>query len=72
MASEFNALREAENTLKIALGELEQHVAQMPMNNAKKVAESLGQVVSSSEALKTFAASIEGGKRVSVPVGCGI
>jgi len=44
----------------------------MPMNNAKKVAESLGQVVISSEALKTFAASIEGGKRVSVPVGWGI
>jgi HK97 family phage major capsid protein len=68
MASEFNALREAEKTLKAALGDLEQHVAQMPLNNAKKVAESLGQVVISSDALKAFAASIEGGKRVSVPV----
>lgn len=28
MATEFNALKEAEKTLKAALGELEQHVAQ--------------------------------------------
>lgn len=68
MASEFNALREAEKTLKAALGDLEQHVANMPLNNAKKVVETVGQVVISSEALKTFAASVEGGKRVSVPV----
>lgn len=68
MASEFNALREAEKTLKAALGDLEQHVASMPLNNAKKVAETVGQVVISNEALKAFAASVEGGKRVSVPV----
>ncbi|WNN49870.1 phage major capsid protein [Siccibacter colletis] len=68
MASEFNALREAEKTLKAALGDLEQHVASMPLNNAQKVAETVGQVVISNEALKAFAASVEGGKRVSVPV----
>lgn len=68
MASEFNALRDAEKTLKAALGDLEQHVASMPLNNAKKVAETLGQVVISNEAMKAFAASVEGGKRVSVPV----
>lgn len=68
MASEFNALREAGKTLKAALGDLEQHVASMPLNNAKKVAETVGQVVISNEALKAFAASVEGGKRVSVPV----
>lgn len=68
MASEFNALREAEKTLKAAMGELEQHVAQMPMANAKQVVESIGQQVISAEALKTFAASVEGNKRVSVPV----
>ncbi|MGV7093810.1 phage major capsid protein [Siccibacter turicensis] len=68
MASEFNALREAEKTLKAALGDLEQHVASMPLHNAKKVAETVGQVVISNEALKAFAASVEGGKRVSVPV----
>lgn len=68
MASEFNALREAEKTLKSALGELEQHVAQMPLNNAAKVAETVGKVVISSEALKNFAASVEGGKRVNIPV----
>ena len=68
MASEFNALREAEKTLKAALGDLEQHVANMPLNTAKNVAETVGQVVISNEALKAFAASVEGGKRVSVPV----
>jgi len=68
MAYEFNALREAEKTLKAAMGELEQHVAQMPLANAKTVIETVGKQVISSEALKTFAASIEGGKRISVPV----
>ena len=68
MASEFNALCEAEKTLKAALGDLEQHVAQMPLNNAAKVAETVGKVVISSEALKNFAASVEGGKRVNIPV----
>ncbi|MDU7389337.1 phage major capsid protein [Atlantibacter hermannii] len=68
MAVEFNALKDAEKTLKAALGELEQHVAQMPLANAAKVVETVGQVVISSEALKTFAASVEGGKRLSIPV----
>jgi HK97 family phage major capsid protein len=68
MASEFNALKEAEKTLKAALGELEQHVAQMPLANAAKVTETVGHIVISSEALKAFAASVEGNKRVSIPV----
>ncbi|HDU3682821.1 TPA: phage major capsid protein [Klebsiella aerogenes] len=68
MAAEFNALREAEKTLKAAVGDLEQHIAQMPLANAKKVVESVGQQVISAEALKTFASSIDGGKRVSIPV----
>ncbi|MDU1953381.1 phage major capsid protein [Atlantibacter hermannii] len=68
MATELNAMREAEKTLKAALGELEQHVAQMPLANAAKVVETVGQVVINSEALKTFAASVEGGKRLSIPV----
>lgn len=68
MASEFNALREAEKTLRAAIGELEQHVAQMPLANAKHIVETVGQQVISAEALKTFSASVEGGKRVSIPV----
>ncbi|HED1838480.1 TPA: phage major capsid protein, partial [Citrobacter freundii] len=68
MATEFNALREAEKTLKAAMGELEQHVAQMPLANAKHVVESIGQQVISAEALKTFASGVEGGKRISIPV----
>ncbi|EKS7553348.1 phage major capsid protein [Salmonella enterica] len=68
MASEFNALREAEKTLKAAMGELEQHVARMPLANAKQVVESVGHQMISAEALKTFASSVEGGKRISIPV----
>ena len=68
MATELNAMREAEKSLKAALGELEQHVAQMPLANAAKVVETVGQVVINSEALKTFSASVEGGKRLSIPV----
>ncbi|WP_447315174.1 phage major capsid protein [Klebsiella michiganensis] len=68
MASELNALKEAEKTLKAALGELEQHVAQMPLTNAKQVVESVGQQVISAEALKTFAASVAASQRISIPV----
>ncbi|EAA8475624.1 phage major capsid protein [Salmonella enterica subsp. enterica serovar Derby] len=68
MTYEFNALREAEKTLKAAIGELEQHVAQMPLASAKHIVETVGQQVISAEALKTFSASVEGGKRVSIPV----
>ncbi|HBW7197295.1 phage major capsid protein [Klebsiella pneumoniae] len=68
MATELNAMREAEKSLKAALGELEQHVAQMPLANAAKVVETVGQVVINSEELKTFSASVEGGKRLSIPV----
>jgi hypothetical protein len=68
MATEFNALKEAEKTLKAALGELEQHVAQMPLANAKQVVETVGQQVISAEAIKVLSSSIEGNKRISVPV----
>lgn len=68
LATEHNALNEALKTLKASVGDLEQHVAQMPLANAQQVVQTVGQTVISSEALKAFAASIEGGKRVSVPV----
>jgi HK97 family phage major capsid protein len=68
MATEFNALVAAEKTLKAAVGELEQHVAQMPFNNAIQVVQSVGQQVISAEGLKDFSASLESGKRLTVPV----
>ncbi|WP_227732533.1 phage major capsid protein, partial [Yersinia proxima] len=68
IATEFNALTEANKTLKSSLGELEQHVAQMPLANAVNTVQSIGQIVVSAENVKVFAASIEGGKRISVPV----
>ena len=68
IATEFNALNEANKSLKASLGDLEQHVAQMPLANAKNVIETVGGQVVSSEALKAFSASIEGNKRLSIPV----
>lgn len=68
IATEFNALTEANKTLKSSLGELEQHVAQMPLANAVNTVQSIGQIVVSAENVKAFAASIEGGKRISIPV----
>ncbi|MGL5179312.1 MAG: phage major capsid protein [Aeromonas veronii] len=68
MAVELNALKEAEKTLKASLGELEQHVVNMPLANAKQVVESVGHQVISAEAMKAFASAAEGGKRLSIPV----
>jgi len=68
IASDFNALNEANKSLKASVGELEQHVANMPLNAAKKTIETVGRIVVSNETLKSFAASVEGGKRVSIPV----
>ncbi|CDG89804.1 phage major capsid protein [Xenorhabdus bovienii] len=68
MATELNALRESEKTLKASLGELEQHVAQMPLQNAVQAAKTIGQQLISAEVLKDINASIPASKRISVPV----
>lgn len=68
MALELNALREAEKTIKSAMGGLEQHIAQMPLQNALKAAQSFGQQLISAEVLKDINSSIQGNKRISVPV----
>ncbi|EOA3027094.1 phage major capsid protein, partial [Yersinia enterocolitica] len=68
MALEFNALTAAEKTLKVALGDLEQHVAQMPLNNAVQTVESIGQQVVSAEALKGFVSTLAASQRISIPV----
>ncbi|WP_273827893.1 phage major capsid protein [Providencia rettgeri] len=68
MATELNALRESEKTLKASLGDLEQHVAQMPLGNAVQAAKSIGQQVISADVLKDINSSIQGSKRISVPV----
>lgn len=68
MALELNALREAEKTIKSAMGELEQHIAQMPLQSAMKAAQSFGQQLISAEVLKDINSSIQGNKRISVPV----
>ncbi len=68
MALEMNALREAEKTIKSAMGELEQHVAQMPVQNALEAVKSFGHQLISAEVLKDINSSIQGNKRISVPV----
>tara|TARA_R110001606_G_scaffold68797_1_gene157159 strand:+ start:8382 stop:9596 length:1215 start_codon:yes stop_codon:yes gene_type:complete len=68
MALKFNTLTEAEKQLKAQLGELEQEFARMPAQNSANPRESLGQVVIKSEALAEFAKSVQGNRRVSVPV----
>lgn len=68
IATEHNALNEALKTIQASVGNLEQHVAQMPLNAAKDVIQSVGQQFVSAEAMKDIRASIEGGKRISVPV----
>lgn len=68
MMTELNALRESEKTLKASLDGLEQHIAQMPLNNAVQAAKSIGQQVISADVLKDINSSIQASKRISVPV----
>lgn len=68
LALRFNSLTEAEAQLKTRLGEIEQEFARVPSQTALEPRDSLGSVVIKSEALKAFASSLEGGKRLSIPV----
>lgn len=68
MALKFNSLTEAEKQLKAQLGELEQEFARIPTQAAAGPRETLGGTVIKSEALAEFAKSIQGNRRVSVPV----
>jgi len=68
IATEFNALSGAHKTLAASLGELEQHVANMPLNAAKEVIQSVGQQVVSAEVMKEIRSNLEGNKRIPVPV----
>ncbi|MBF8765340.1 MULTISPECIES: phage major capsid protein [Pseudomonas] len=68
LATKFNSLTEAEKQLKARLGEMEQELVRNPGNSAATPRDTVGGVVIKSEALKQFAASIEGNRRVSVPV----
>lgn len=54
MATELNALRESEKTLKASLGELEQHVAQMPLTHAIQAAKPSGSRSSQPTCSKTL------------------
>lgn len=69
LASEFNALNQAKNDLETRLGEAEQAFARLPsQTGGMSVRDSAGQLVVKSESFKKFAANIESGKRISVPV----
>ena len=68
IATEHNALNEAMKTIQASVGELEQHVAGMNFNAAKEVIQTVGQQLVSAEAMKDIRSSMEGGKRMSIPV----
>ncbi|WP_237858089.1 phage major capsid protein [Pseudomonas sp. PGPR81] len=68
LATKFNSLTEAERQLKARLGEMEQELVRNPGNSSATPRDTVGGVVIKSEALKQFAASVEGNRRVSVPV----
>lgn len=68
MALKFNALTEAEKTLKAQMGELEQEFARIPTQAAANKRTSVGAEVVKSEALAEFAKSVQGNRRISVPV----
>ena len=68
MALKFNTLTEAEKQLKAQLGELEQEFARIPTQASAALRETLGGTVIKSEALAEFAKSVQGNRRVSVPV----
>ncbi|MFJ3487735.1 phage major capsid protein [Pseudomonas sp. NPDC090202] len=68
LATKYNSLSEAEKQLKAKLGELEQEFARTPQAGNPQSRDTLGGVVIKSEALKQFAASVEGNKRISIPV----
>lgn len=68
MATELNALREAEKTLKAQVGEIEQHVAQMPLRNAVEAVSSIGEQVISAETIRALNSNIDSLKNVSVPI----
>ncbi|WP_333603000.1 phage major capsid protein [Pantoea eucrina] len=68
IATEHNVLNEALKTLKASVGDLEQHVASMPLNAAKDIVQSVGQQLVSAEVMKDIRSSMEGGKRLSIPV----
>ena len=68
LALKFNSLAEAEKQLKSQLGEMEQEFARLPSQSSAQARDGLGATVVKSEALKAFAASAEGGKRINIPV----
>lgn len=68
MALKFNSLSEAEKQLKAQLGELEQEFARIPTQAAANKRTSVGAEVIKSEALAEFAKSVQGNRRISVPV----
>ncbi|MBA1227834.1 phage major capsid protein [Stutzerimonas stutzeri] len=68
LALKFNSLTEAEKQLKAQLGELEQEFARIPAQASASQRTTVGAEVIKSEALKEFAKSVQGNRRISVPV----
>ncbi|NPT36246.1 phage major capsid protein [Paraburkholderia xenovorans] len=69
LATEFNSLNQAKEKLQAQLGEVEQAFAAIPKqgSEAERV-KSAGQLLVEAESLKQFAGSVQGNRRLSVPV----
>lgn len=65
---ELNAMKSAQTTYLASVNEIKQELATMPLVTAKKVALSAGQIVIDNERVKALSSSIEGAKRISVPI----
>lgn len=68
LALKFNSLTDAEKQLKAQLGELEQEFARIPAQASATKRTTVGAEVVKSEVLKEFAKSVQGNRRISVPV----
>ncbi|WP_313075849.1 phage major capsid protein [Melaminivora sp.] len=69
IASEFNALNKAHEELKASLGEVEQVVAAAnTQGRGDTRAQTVGEILAKSDALQAFAQSVQGGRRVNIPV----
>ncbi|MCY0385650.1 phage major capsid protein [Robbsia sp. Bb-Pol-6] len=69
LATEFNSLTAAKDKLATQMGEVEQAFAAIPAQGKQaERTQSAGRLLVGADSLKSFAASVEGGKRLSVPM----
>lgn len=68
LAVDFNGLNGCLQSLTAAVEGVEQHIAQMPVHGALKVAHTVGQQMLSHEGLKDLNSTMQANSRITVPV----